>query len=203
MSEPRGWYSRGYLPHIDAGEVPQFVNWRAADSLPAGLLEGWKAELAHLGDSTRRMELARRVEAYCDMGHGECLLRNPRAARAVQECLFHDHGTQYILHAWVVMPNHVHALITPCAGKRLGDILKRVKSSSAGAVNRVFGRSGRYWQPDYFDRLIRNEKHFDGVKHYIEWNPVKAKLCTDPAKWSWSSCSRDAQARFEFLNPTR
>ena len=74
-------------------------------------------------------------------------------------------------------------------GSTLQQITRRVKSSSAAAVNRVFGQSGRLWQPDYYDHYIRDEEHFEGVRQYIEWNPVKSMLCSDPMHWPWSSRS--------------
>jgi len=203
MDDPRGWRSRGYLPHIDAEGLTQFVTWRTLDSLPQNVIEGWKAELATATDTERKRELLRKTEAYCDAGHGECPMRDPRAARAVQECLFHDHPAKYHLHAWVVMPNHVHVLFTPVAGITLSAIMHRVKTASAHAVNKSLGRKGPLWQTESFDRYIRGQVHFDGTVRYIEWNPVKAKLCPDPKKWAWSSCSPDAMARLEFLERSR
>ena len=51
----------------------------------------------------------------------------------------------------------------------------------------AIGGQGRLWQPDYFDRLIRDQEHFEKVAKYITWNPVKAGLCNDPALWPHSS----------------
>jgi REP element-mobilizing transposase RayT len=203
MSEEREWRSRGYLPHIDGEELTQFIGWRTADSIPAAVLESWRKDLANSTETERWLELARRTERYCDEGHGECLLREPRAGRAVQECFFYDHGSKYRLHAWVVMPNHVHVVLTPLPGIKLDVIMRRVKTASANAVNRIFGRRGQFWQEEYFDRFIRGPEHFDGTVRYTEWNPVKAKLCTDPKKWAWSSCNPDARARLEFLERKR
>ncbi|HVT14064.1 MAG TPA: transposase [Fimbriimonadaceae bacterium] len=107
---------------------------------------------------------------------------------------FHfDHGRRFTLHAWVVMPNHVHVLLTPLENVALEEILRTQKSISSTRINKLLGQQGRLWQPDYFDRLIRDEKHFNGVVHYIEWNPVKAGLCVDPADWAWSSAYRHAR----------
>jgi len=187
------------LPHLEAGNKPQFITWRTEDSIPIAVLEAWKAELAGKTDSERGAELARRTEKYCDECHGECLLRDPRAARKVQEVLLYDHMLKYTLHAWVVMPNHVHVLLTPNPDVKLFSIMRRLKTVSSTAVNRLFGRSGQFWQIDYFDRMQRDSEHFARTKHYIEWNPVKAKLCTDPSMWTWSSRSPKSLARLEFL----
>ena len=53
MREPKGWYSRNYLPHFDAGDVPQFVSWRLADAVPAHVISTWKSELETEGDEVR------------------------------------------------------------------------------------------------------------------------------------------------------
>jgi len=198
MREGRGWYSRGYNPHIDAGDVPEFLTWRLADALPAAVLESWEDELAVEEDAKRKRELARRIEVYCDKGSGECLLSDPRAARAMQETLFDKHGILYELHAWSVMPNHVHVLLSPL-NTSLDTVVKNIKGASAHSINQLLGRKGRLWQPGFYDRFIRDSDHMYNVHKYIEWNPVKAKLCTDPALWSWSSACPDARTRLDFL----
>jgi len=50
------------------------------------------------------------------------------------------------------------------------------------------GRIGKpFWQEEYFDRLVRTEKEFSQIRHYIEWNPVIAALAAHPDKFEWSS----------------
>ncbi len=51
----------------------------------------------------------------------------------------------------------------------------------------MLGRSERFWQKEYFDRFIRNARHFAKVVAYIENNPVKARLCEKPEDWPFSS----------------
>jgi REP element-mobilizing transposase RayT len=51
----------------------------------------------------------------------------------------------------------------------------------------LLGRSGAFWQGDYWDRFIRNEDHFDAAVSYIDCNPVKAGLARSPADWAWGS----------------
>ena len=198
MSTPRGWYSRGYIPHIDAGDKPQFITWRLADALPASVLDAWVKELAQVGDEERKRELSKRIEVYCDAGHGSCVLRDPRVARIVQETLFEAHGKSLELHRWAVMPNHAHVLVTP-TNSSLADTVKKLKGASARQINDLLRRSGRLWQPGFFDRLIRTTDQFEGTGQYIEWNPRKAKLCQDPTLWAWSSANPDAWARLELL----
>jgi REP element-mobilizing transposase RayT len=198
MGEPRGSYSRGYLPHYDAGSQAQFITWRLHDSVPARLIEGWRAELSIESEDRRKRELYRRVEEYLDAGHGSCILRNPAIAVLVQDAILALHGSLLLLHEWIVMPNHVHVLVTPLPGIELSTLVKRCKGSTAREANKFLGKGGRFWQPDYFDRLIRNEKHFEGTAHYIRRNAVKARLCSVESDWPYGSCNEKLRRELVF-----
>ncbi len=186
MERPRGWHSRGFLPHYDPGCEPQFLTWRLDDSIPVDLYLAWKRELG-TKEPSKKQELYRRIEKYLDACHGSCLLREPtRALITLNALRFYD-GTKYTLGAHVIMPNHVHAIITPLEGHQISDIVRGIKGFSGKEIRRVFGGHGRIWQPDYFDRMIRDVEHMSRVAKYIEWNPVKANLCFDPRVWPYSS----------------
>ena len=196
-----GRRSRGYLPHVDGEGLTQFVTFHLADALPLRAFEEMRAEVSRLPEGERKADSARRVEAYCDAGHGACPLRDPRAARLLQEKLFEHHGRLYRLHAWCVMPNHGHVLLTPCPGVSLSLVMQRIKGGSAIEINRLLGHEGRLWQPESYDVWMRSESHFWGVVRYLEWNPVKAKIVRDPKLHPWSSANDSAWARFRSLYP--
>src|SRR5436309_7676150 len=99
--------------------------------------------------------------------------------------LFHDR-VKYRLSAWVVMPNHIHLLCTPL-GHSLAQIMHSLKSFTSSEANKMLGRSGRFWQKEYFDRFIRNARHFAKVVKYIENNPVNARMCERQEDWTFSS----------------
>ncbi len=184
---PRGWHSRGYLPHFDGGELAQFITFRLYDALPQSVVTRWREELKREKPSEVETILRRRVEAYLDQGHGSCFLRDFEVAAMVQEALlFHDR-VKYRLAAWVVMPNHVHMLCTPGFGFGLAAIMHSVKSYTSSEANKMLGRRGHFWQKEYFDRFIRNATHFARVAAYIENNPVKAHLCEKASDWQFSS----------------
>ena len=188
---PRGWHSRGYLPHFEAGdEVIQSLTFRLADTLPRSLLEAWRNELAVIESARRETELRLRIERELDAGCGPCWLADSQLADLVENAMLHFDGERYRLLAWVVMPNHVHALIQPFQDHSLSQIVGSWKSFTATLANRYLGRVGRFWQADYFDRFIRDDVHYEQAKEYIEMNPVKAGLCDLPADWPWSSASR-------------
>jgi putative DNA methylase len=184
---PEGWHSRGYLPHFDGGEIPQFITFRLADSLPEKLLARWREELSREQDLDIEAALRRRIEIYLDQGYGECYLKDPRVAESVQNSLLFFDGKRYRLTAWVIMPNHGHMLLTPCAGQKLSHILQSLKSYTANEANKLIGRAGQFWQPESFDRYVRDADHFAKVISYIENNPVKAHLCKKPEDWRFSS----------------
>lgn len=90
------------------------------------------------------------------------------------------------LHAYVIMPNHVHVLWTPHAV--LSDLVRQVKGPTGCQANKLLDRSGEpFWQQEYFDRLVRSDIEFDRIRRYIEWNPMKAALVARPEDFRWSS----------------
>jgi REP element-mobilizing transposase RayT len=168
------WYSRGYLPHFDEGGLTQTLTFRLFDSMPQELLDLWRKELRLVPTREANRECRERIDAYLDRGHGSCYLRDDRLAEIVQNALLHFDNQRYRLHAWVVMPNHVHALDTAEPGWELSQIAHSWKSYTATECNKVLQRKGEFWQREPFDRYIRNEKHFASAWRYIEENPVKA-----------------------------
>ncbi|MCX6538978.1 MAG: transposase [Acidobacteria bacterium] len=198
---PQAWRSRGYLPHFDSERVVQHVTFHLADSLPADALARLNVEVATNASASRDTERRQRIDDWIDAGHGNCLLRAPRAAQLVQDALLFFDGERYTLYAWVVMPNHVHALFQTTARWELARIVGSWKSFTgrrlakfpealAGPV-----ASGPVWHRDYWDRFIRDEQHFHAVRRYIHDNPVKAGLVSRPEDWNWSSARLSSDSR--------
>ncbi|MBU0611284.1 MAG: transposase [Armatimonadetes bacterium] len=187
---PEGWHSRGYLPHFNGGEIAQMVTFRLHGSLPQELIERLRQEVRRLSPATAEAELHRRLEEHLDGGHGPTWLREPSVAELVQSALLHFDGSRYSLLAWVIMTNHVHALVRPIEPHDLSSILFSWRSYTANQANRLLARKGKFWDRDYFDRFIRDEAHLLRAIEYIEMNPVKVGLCTDPIQWQFSSAPR-------------
>ncbi len=184
----QGWHSRGYLPHFDSPHVIQSITFRLADSLPAS------PQLRQAIESTMNDpgERRRRLEALLDAGRGSCALKDLRAARIVEDAVLYSDGERYRLLAWVVMPNHVHMLLEMIDGHSLSRIMQSLKVRTARECNRVLGRSGRFWEPEYYDRYIRNERHLMNAMRYIHQNPVAAGLVPEPHLWPYGSARRVA-----------
>lgn len=185
--KPRGWHSRGYLPHFDGGEIPQFITIRLFDSMPQKVLARWQRELEQESADNIDILLRKRIEHYLDQGYGSCYLKIPQIASLVQNALLYFDGERYRLFAWVVMPNHLHLLATPCSGFELSQIMKSIKNYTSLMSNRWLNRKGHFWMVDYFDRYTRDKRHFFNVIEYIENNPVKAGLCKKASDWKFSS----------------
>lgn len=186
-----GWRSRGYLPHFDKPGLIQSITFRLFDSVPSDVIEKWRKELEWTdvvaAEDPKAVELRKRIAAYEDQGYGACWLRRADCAAVVQNALLHFDAQRYHLIEWCVMPNHVHALIEPLEGHTLDSILHSWKSFTSTTCNRILQRKGRFWMPEYHDRYIRGQRHFDAAVEYIRQNPVKAGLCACPEDWPWSS----------------
>ncbi|HTE36063.1 MAG TPA: transposase [Reyranella sp.] len=177
MTDPKGWRSRGYLPHFDSPETIQFITFRLADSLPQTDLEAMR----HREDDVHR------IDRELDVGVGACWLGRPEIASLVEHALLHFDEERYRLLAWCLMPNHVHVIVEVLQGHSLSDIVRSWKSFTAHRANASLGRTGSFWHADYFDRYMRNEEHLLQTIGYVEQNPVKAGLVRQSRDWDWSS----------------
>ena len=181
----RGWHQRGYLPHFDAPGVTQFVTFHLHDSFPVTCHAEWQAILHEPLPSVKR----RQLEAWLDRGHGHCWLSQPNVAALVESILLAGDGRQYRLLAWVIMPNHLH-LVVEVWDQPLGRMISGWKGQAARRANALLGRSGQFWQDDYYDTLIRDFSHQQRAIHYTEHNPLKASLTRHTRHWRWSSAWR-------------
>lgn len=194
--------SRGYLPHYEKPGHTYFVTFRLAGSLPNIVLESWILQRKDIIETARMMNRplseheerrlqvlnSEKVEAYLDKGEGDCWLGQTAVAQLVVDALKHFDGIRYHLIAWCVMPNHVHVVVTP-EGLSLAKVLHSWKSFTAHEANKLLSRQGDFWQREYYDHLIRNEKE---LQHYINYtleNPVAAGLCKNQPDWPWSGCN--------------
>ena len=197
------WHDRGYMPHFHVSGSLQSITFRLADSLPREKLLQLDQELALMTPSAKDLARRQKIDQWLDAGMGCCALAHPRMASTMQETLLRFHGDRYELIAWCIMPNHVHVLIE--ARDALWKIVQSWKSFTGrwamahaaelglDGLRKGFERSEggvsgkRFWMREYWDRCIRDEKHFRNVVHYIHNNPVKAGLCSRAEEWPWSS----------------
>jgi len=182
------------LPHWTLDGAIYHVVFRLADSLPAVALERYRRERDVLTGVTqaeaspadkKRLEacLSECFDEFLDAGHGECWLAQSEIATVVADTIRHFDGERYELHAWCIMPNHVHVVVRPLAGHALSRILHSWKSFSAQGSNHLLHRSGEFWQKESYDHIIRDPGDLDRTIRYVQENPLKAKLPSWP--WVW------------------
>jgi putative transposase len=212
---------RGKLPHWQQHGTTYFITSRLADSLPLHVLEAWgKLRDAWLGNhgisSTQQLdqlpedqrhayhrEFTARFHELLDAGHGACPLADPAHAALLVGKLIAGHCTDYQLDAWVIMPNHFHALLEPAKGVALGDMVQRWKGGSAREINRARGTSGKLWQHEPFDHIVRSEAQLNHFRRYIALNPAKAGLKTGSILGIGAESDLSADAVLERFAPKR
>ena len=170
------------LPHWHQDNKVQFVTFRLADSLPQSKLE----ELSALKDEWLKAHpepwdaktedeynnvIGNKIEKWLNQGHGECILQHEDIRKIVVDALMFYHGKRYILHHFVIMPNHVHLLLTPIGDDTVMKSLGSVKQFTANAINKALGRTGELWQRNIFDRMVRDADHYERCVQYINENP--------------------------------
>ena len=192
-------YDNGFLPHWRQVGCTYFVTFRLADSVPQRVLDEWKYErkqwlaargvdptasgwpstIRSLSQQDLRLfqrRFANKLFACLDTGHGECFLRNAEIAQIAADALLFFHTRKLETGDFVVMPNHVHALMTPIAGFELEDVLHSIKSYTANQINKRLGRSGPLWMNESYDHLVRDGEELLRIQTYIRTNPDKARL---------------------------
>ena len=113
----------------------------------------------------------------------------------VKQSIFYFDGSRYISHAFCIMPNHLHWLLTPkTENMSTGDsvlisIMHSLKSFTAHQANKLLKRKGRFWSKEYYDHLVRSSGEFGRLLIYILENQVKAGLCKEWDEWPWTACS--------------
>jgi putative DNA methylase len=169
------------LPHFDVVGQPLFVTFRLHGSLPDKRI--FPPQQLTSGKSFVVMDrLLDQAVA------GPRSLQQPEIAQIVADalCSGEHQFKRYELHSFVIMPNHVHILVTPhvVATRWLGPL----KGLTAYHANRSLGRTGQpFWQEESYDHLVRSPVEMARIQAYIEQNPVSAGLVTAAERFCWSS----------------
>ena len=185
-------------PHWSQAGAIVFITMRTRDSIPADVIELWERQKhdwlvrrGHARDAhwstllptlTAQEQLAfkrefnRCREVFLDSCHGECVLLQPKLAKIVADSFLHFDGVRYQMGDFVVMPNHAHLLVAfedPEAMKLQCDSWLHY---TVHEINTVLGRSGKFWQQEPFDHLVRSLRQYEYLRKYVADNPSKAKL---------------------------
>ena len=107
-----------------------------------------------------------------DSGLGSCVLRDVNNAKVVADALLFFDKNRYHMGDFIIMPNHVHLLVKPCEGWTLSHLLQSWKRHTSREINLRIGHSGKLWQPESYDHVIRNEQQLLRIQKYIKENPI-------------------------------
>ncbi|PKM14181.1 MAG: transposase [Gammaproteobacteria bacterium HGW-Gammaproteobacteria-2] len=103
------------------------------------------------------------------------------------------------IHAYVLMTNHVHLLLTPQVAGAIGKVMQSLGRRYVQYINAAYGRSGTLWEGRYKASLIDSERYLLTCYRYIELNPVRAGMVSEPGKYRWSSYSWHGHGRVDPL----
>ena len=124
--------------------------------------------------------------------HRRALFGTETAARLFMQVLDDVRlETTFGLLAFVVMPNHVHLVLTPSVSHSLGEFMRLLKGRFARRYNGATGGSGSLWQSRYHERTLRSERELLAAIEYVHLNPVMAGLVEDASAYPWSSAGRE------------
>jgi len=217
----REQFRRRRLPHFDKPNAIYFVTSCLHGSIPAkGLkdIEDYRKALkksssANVDDSkqsqtTQWKLLFARSDQWLDRAQGVNHLSNKRLAEIVEDALLHFAGQRYAIWAWVVMSNHIHWIFEPdvdwvaSLGKAADQrtprerITHSVNRFSAKQCNQILGTSGKFWQEESYDHCVTESDELQRIINYIEMNPVKARRCSSPEKFKFSSAHYRQKNKF-------
>jgi putative transposase len=204
--ERRLQYHR-FLPHIQLPGATLFVTFRLAGSIPRSLIrqlvdEGEQsirkleavrdqAEQSRLAYIEQRRSFGRYDQVLDSCAHGPAWLKEPGVASLVAAALHSWDVQRYTLDCYCIMSNHAHVVLTPLARENgeyhgLSKIMQSLKGCTARRSNQILGRSGRFWQPESYDHIVRDEAELERIRKYVVNNPVKAGLADSWHEWPWT-----------------
>ena len=178
------------LPHWFQAGCTVYVTGRLADSLPRSAYKAWRAAQARWlhglridtrdpawrdafkelpGEVRRRFhaEFSEGFQRLLDRGHGACILREEPVAAVVEEAMQHFDGVRYLRGDGVLAGNHFHALLTPLPGFDVRAEVTKWKRITAKRIHGIRGTSGRVWQPEAYDHLVRTPGRLRMIQEYI------------------------------------
>jgi putative transposase len=120
------------------------------------------------------------------------LFQTERMARLLVDVLFHYRGQgRYLLHEFVLMPDHFHVLLSPT--ETLERALQLIKGGFSFRARKELGFGGEIWQKSFYDRRVRDVDEYCAFREYIHRNPVKGRLASVAEEYAYSSARAEFQ----------
>lgn len=202
---------RRRLPHIFPPGETLFITYRLHGTLPRYILSELQAEHERFitnqinNHPDERVDTIKKrwegryflaIDSFLDIAtEGADHLANNAISEIVKESIHFRDERQFELHAYCIMPNHVHILVTNIREEvPFHRVLGSMKANSAKKANEYLGLSGQpFWQEESYDHVVRNGKSFERIIDYILNNPVKAGLARHWQEWPYTYCKYDWQ----------
>jgi putative transposase len=192
------------LPHIQLKDCVLFITWRLAFNLPQyvidALIERKHYNTANSQNDTTILTVTQRSKFQLEhFYYFDTLLEKCNSDRVdlsqspildiVSNTIHNDSGNKYDLYAFCIMPNHIHIVIKPLLKSAneyfpIAEIMRVLKSVTAHKINNIKNTSGKVWQTESYDHVIRDEAEFTEILNYVINNPVKAGFVECWDKWS-------------------
>lgn len=196
MSEFKQEYRRK-LPHIQPENAVFFVTFCLYATLPKHIV----AELSqNVADTKQNLlinsqtknnavyEYNENIEGLLHSGQfGEHWLKQSKVAKVVADSFHFLDNNEFKLVCFCIMSNHVHFIAYNCK-KPLNKIMHSLKSFTANQCNKVLGRSGAFWQREYFDRVVRDRNDLARKIEYVINNPVNAGIVDSWTDYKYTYC---------------
>ncbi|SRR5581483_7185028 len=110
---------------------------------------------------------------------------SPESRSIILDTCVRDHEVTCWIHQMVVMPDHMHLILTPYDDWNLSLIMQRLKGTSSHLVNRAAGRRGPLWLGESFDHILRSSESLSKKIEYVRENPVRRGLVTRAEDYPW------------------
>jgi len=211
-------YHRRKLPHIQPDGGTYSITFLLEGSLPRQKVESLKELRKSLMKSANfdgngvslkdkyqiHKKIFSKYESILDNPKsGPEWLKERRIAEIVMESIHHRDGIYYDLYAYCIMSNHVHVIFEHIAGSSkkpsshpVSDILRDFKKYTARESNIIINRSGKFWQTESYDHVIRDDDELENQIAYVLRNPVKAGLISNWEDWPYTYCKEEFKDTF-------
>ncbi len=185
--------TRRFLPHWEQEGCTYFITWRMADAMPAAKRRQWQEEMDHWqrhhpkpwDDATWQEyhdTFEGPIQQWLDAGHGSCALKQPALRDIIAASFRHYDGQRYHMGDYVIMPNHVHVLVTPLPGFTHREIVAAWKRYTGHEILKFTRGEAPFWLEEKFDHIVRSPQQLAYYRRYLRENPEKAFL--KPGQWT-------------------
>jgi len=192
--EQRHFHKRN-LPHLYYNGGEYFITYRLADSLPLKLILHLREQnkLSKDDPTIKEKKIFKKYDELLDKNEdGIKYLSDEKIANINRDKLHSLDSSVYKLICYCIMPNHIHLVFRLMSETQsVSDIMKMIKGATARECNKLLKRTGKFWQVESFDRLIRDANEMYNIINYVLNNPVKAGLVNKPDDWEYSYCNSD------------